>query len=267
MHSTNDLNDGYLGSGIRLWHSINKHGKENHQVEILEYLPDRKSLSNREKELVNEDLLKDTQCMNLATGGEHWTGVNSPEGVERRRHTFVIWAASGAAGVKRKREEDPEYDKAFKERTRKAFVKAREKSREKYPHGIFYGRKHSDEYKRKMKATLAERRPHDGEKNSQFGKMWIYNCDTLESVRIMKTESIPDGWVKGRKFQRPVFIQRESTFCPICEVEFTPLKNKSRVKFCGSDDCLLKIRQRSARKGRQTIKNKGGCLCHSAKQA
>lgn len=29
MHSTDNLEDGYVGSGKRLWYSINKHGKEN----------------------------------------------------------------------------------------------------------------------------------------------------------------------------------------------------------------------------------------------
>ena len=54
MHSTSNLEDGYLGSGKRLWYSINKHGKENHSVEILEWLPDRCSLKLREKEIINE---------------------------------------------------------------------------------------------------------------------------------------------------------------------------------------------------------------------
>ena len=29
MHSTDNMEDGYIGSGKRLWHSINYHGKEN----------------------------------------------------------------------------------------------------------------------------------------------------------------------------------------------------------------------------------------------
>lgn len=29
MHSTDNLDDGYVGSGKRLWNSIKKHGKEN----------------------------------------------------------------------------------------------------------------------------------------------------------------------------------------------------------------------------------------------
>lgn len=69
MHSTDKLEDGYLGSGMHLWRSIDKYGKENHFVEILENLPDRKSLSDREKEILAE-AKKDPRCMNIAWGGE-----------------------------------------------------------------------------------------------------------------------------------------------------------------------------------------------------
>jgi hypothetical protein len=70
MHSTDNLEDGYIGSGKRLWHSINKHGKENHICEILEFLPDRKSLAEREREIVNQEMLNEELCMNITTGGE-----------------------------------------------------------------------------------------------------------------------------------------------------------------------------------------------------
>ncbi len=70
MHSTDDLEDGYFGSGTLLWHSIKKHGKEKHVMEILEYLPSRAALRLREKELVNQDLLKNPLCLNLKGGGD-----------------------------------------------------------------------------------------------------------------------------------------------------------------------------------------------------
>jgi len=69
MHSTDKLDDGYLGSGMHLWRSIDKYGKDHHRVEIIEYLSDRKSLSERERELLKE-AKKDPLCMNIAWGGE-----------------------------------------------------------------------------------------------------------------------------------------------------------------------------------------------------
>lgn len=69
MHSTDNLNDKYLGSGERLWKSIQKHGKDAHVMQILEHHPDRKTLAAREKEIVTEDMKKDPLCMNIAPGG------------------------------------------------------------------------------------------------------------------------------------------------------------------------------------------------------
>jgi hypothetical protein len=69
MHSTDDLNDKYFGSGKRLRYSITKYGKENHTMEILEFIHDRKTLADRECEIVNETMLKDPLCINLKIGG------------------------------------------------------------------------------------------------------------------------------------------------------------------------------------------------------
>ena len=69
MHSTDDLEDGYLGSGKQLWYSIKKHGKENHKQEILEFLDNRAHLKIREKELVTESVISNPLCMNLIIGG------------------------------------------------------------------------------------------------------------------------------------------------------------------------------------------------------
>ena len=41
MHSTSNLDDGYLGSGNRLKLAVRKHGKENFIREILEYCESR----------------------------------------------------------------------------------------------------------------------------------------------------------------------------------------------------------------------------------
>ena len=69
MHSTSNLEDNYMGSGRRIIYSIRKYGLDNHEKEILEFLSDRNLLKQRESEIVNEMLLEDPLCMNLALGG------------------------------------------------------------------------------------------------------------------------------------------------------------------------------------------------------
>ena len=69
MHSTDDLNDRYLGSGVRLRRSVAKHGADYHTREVLEILPSRQAASDREKELLSEELRADPLCMNCGPGG------------------------------------------------------------------------------------------------------------------------------------------------------------------------------------------------------
>lgn len=69
MHSTDDLEDGYFGSGKKITRSIKKHGKERHTKVIMEYLPTRKDLKAREEQIITEEMRADPLCMNLAPGG------------------------------------------------------------------------------------------------------------------------------------------------------------------------------------------------------
>ncbi len=61
------------------------------------------------------------------------------------------------------------------------------------------GKKHKEETKQKIgKANSISQK---GEKNSQFGKMWIHNPELKENKRIRKEEEIPSGWKLGRKMK------------------------------------------------------------------
>ena len=70
IHSTNDLDDGYMGSGVLLKDSIKKHGAANHVREILEFADNREMLSEIERGVVNIEMLKDPKYLNLKLGGD-----------------------------------------------------------------------------------------------------------------------------------------------------------------------------------------------------
>ena len=69
MH-TGFPDDHYFGSGKRLKVEIKKYGKENFKKEILEVLPTRNDLTQREAEIINEELLSNPLCLNLKNGGD-----------------------------------------------------------------------------------------------------------------------------------------------------------------------------------------------------
>ena len=105
IHSTSNKNDSYLGSGKVLLRSIKKHGRDQHVREILEELPSRESLVQREMEVVTEDLVRDRQCMNTKLGGhggfDHLT-------VEHRHKSH--------ATLKNRREADPDFEREYREK-------------------------------------------------------------------------------------------------------------------------------------------------------
>jgi len=184
MHSTDDLNDGYLGSGTYLKRSINKHGKENHSVEILEFLNSREGLAAREKEIVSLQEIAKKECMNLKVGGK---GGFSTE-VQKRG------SIAGNLEKTRLRKEDPafraRFTKVMSECMKKQFLEGKRTS---FNIGQWIGKKHTEATKLKMSKSASNKPP---EQNSQFGTCWITN--EVESKKIKKGDDITEGWRLGR---------------------------------------------------------------------
>lgn len=179
MHSTSNLEDEYIGSGQRLWKSIKKHGKENHVREILEYLPERSSLKIRERELVNENLLQDPNCMNLQLGGGG--------GFVGEEHAKKFHKAGRLATNKilhDRLQNDLDYRKNFCEAICRALK----------GNTFWLNKKHTDETKRKI--GIANKK-NKGELNSQYGTRWITNGSSNQKIK--KTDDLPNGWSYGRK--------------------------------------------------------------------
>jgi hypothetical protein len=191
MHSTDNLEDGYLGSGTRISRSIKKYGVDSHSIERLEFFETREKLREREKEIINEELLLDPLCMNLQLGGG---GGFSSE--EHRIKNLKAWSSSGRTNYLKKLKTNPE----FYER----FCNARKKQweNEEYRNKIvpilknnWIGKSHSEETKLKM--SLSQQGKQRGERNSQYGTCWITNGK--ENKKIHCGDDIPNGYRLGRK--------------------------------------------------------------------
>ena len=158
MHSTSNLDDGYLGSGRRILISIAKYGRVKHSFEILEFLPNRTALKNREKELLNESLLKDPMCMNLQLGGGG--------GFINTEHQLKCSAAGGKST-------NPEKSKKASEKlTQTNLRRIREGSHKSWKQTYDWtGKSHHEETKKRIGLTNSANQK--GERNSQFGTKWV----------------------------------------------------------------------------------------------
>ena len=80
LHSTDDLEDGYLGSGTYLRRAIRKHGEENFTKEIIEFCKSRNELALAESKVVTLKEVAKKECMNLYVGGAlGFRGTHSEE--------------------------------------------------------------------------------------------------------------------------------------------------------------------------------------------
>jgi len=72
-HSTKNMNDGYMGSGVLIGRSKNKYGEENHKMEIIDYAED--AITLKELEFFYVDIAKEIygkMCLDIAPGGDGW---------------------------------------------------------------------------------------------------------------------------------------------------------------------------------------------------
>jgi|688.fasta_scaffold331661_2 hypothetical protein len=193
MHSTDNLDDGYMGSGKNLKRSLNKHGKSNFKFEILEFLPDRESLVIRENQIVNEKLVKDSMSMNLKKGGlgGFINDTHKKKFIEASKKSRGIALKNGREKQKKLRKENKSWTDSLKKNISNGLKRVN------FNHNTFLGKKHTN----KSKKLISEKNSinQKGEKNSQYGTCWITNGKETKKI---KKENIGEfltlGWRKGR---------------------------------------------------------------------
>lgn len=172
MHSTNNINDGYLGSGNRLNNEIRKYGKDNFKIEILEFCQNRDELIKREKEIVTISLLNEELCLNLTPGGLGGFNPNSITKEARQKCSNTMKIRGTCNGWKNVSASACKNGKLF-------------------TLGML-GKKHSKETKEKLSKTKI------GKNNNQFGKRKFINPQNINEYLITKDK--PTGFISKKEF-------------------------------------------------------------------
>lgn len=69
-HQTNNLNDGYLGSGKFILSAIKKHGRGSFKKEILYVFDSEEEMNSMEKFILTEEFVSNSNNYNAGVGGE-----------------------------------------------------------------------------------------------------------------------------------------------------------------------------------------------------
>ena len=201
IHSTDNLDDGYMGSGKRLHYAYKKYGMQNFKKEILKFFDTCSDAYEYEAEMVTEELVKNLDCYNVQLGGKGWNTKGLVSVKDKNGNCFLVF------------KDDPRYLSGELVHVAKGLVTVKDKNGNyfsvsvddpRYLSGelkhIWVDRKHSKETIQKVKNTFKKICHQQGSKNSQYGTCWIH--DSEKSFRIKKEDLesyLQRGYIKGRK--------------------------------------------------------------------
>lgn len=205
-HITSNLDDGYYGSGKLIIKAIKKYGKQNFKKEILFLCQNQQQLNQKQKELVNQQFIKQNTNYNLTLGGTgSWHHINQNMSAEQRKKRQI----NGGNKTKELYQQGILKPYIFSEEEKEQISLKLKQHWQYYGHN-WIGKQHKEETKLKISISLQGKQK--GQKNSQYGTCWIHNEELKESKKIKKQELqsyLQTGWIKGRKLYNITDAERK----------------------------------------------------------
>jgi hypothetical protein len=190
LHKTDDVDDGYMGSGKLLKRAIVKYGRDTFSKEVMYRFDTLDAAIQKEREIVNEDFVARSDTYNICVGGG--LGGKQINGLtfEGRTHNestkkLISRAMKGNKhGVGRKLTVD--HKKRIAEHNSK----------------LHKGVAKTEEHKQKISESISQKwkdsnyRSKERNKGKRQPFMWI--TDGKTNKRLTNDSDIPEGWVRGK---------------------------------------------------------------------
>jgi hypothetical protein len=188
-HQTEDLADGYMGSGNLIRRAVKKHGLEAFKKEILHVFETEEEMNAKEKELVTDEFCLREDTYNICPGGKGGWGYVNREGL------------GGTLGLS----PSPAHRQKLSEATKRVFEndefralfsrKLSDRMNKHYQNGGqngFLGKTHTDEFKRRMRDM---HKTHNLKYDNCSGRIRVTNGIINKAVL---PDEIPPGFVRGQ---------------------------------------------------------------------
>jgi hypothetical protein len=213
VHRTDNIDDGYMGSGLNLKRSIKKYGIENFKKTILNFYNTYQEALHAERKLVTLEFIERNDTYNIKEGG-YGPCAWSSKAIKKISTRFKKkWKSEDYKKMMREKVFDnPEINKRKGIGIKKWIKENPEKHKErmikinKNPEKIkkmaekHRGMKRSEEAKKNIRDGILKSRENNKENISKIsgkGSIYIYNSVANVCKRHNPDITIPDGWVKG----------------------------------------------------------------------
>lgn len=169
IHSTDKEpeKDNYWGSGTLLRARMRQYGRKNFRKEILSFFNTRHQLSLYERMWITEEIVEDPHYLNLAIGGDPYDRSSYEFSDVVKKKLKEVWHLT---------------HHPHSEETRKRMSEAHKGEK-----NYLYGKKHSEEWKEKVRTRIT-------------GRIKMYHPDHLEDVWVRKEDrgrKIEEGYIEG----------------------------------------------------------------------
>lgn len=171
-HSTNNLDDGYMGSGLRIKRLVLKYGKDSFKKDVLHIFENEQEMIDKEIELLTPEFLARDDTYNIVPGGGSFDSKSGK---------------AASIKLKEKLATDIEFSRKWSETSRANVL----------------GIKKSAEHVEKMRLNNLGKILSEEQKqkiSSSVSKLLFVNKD-CKNTRILPellNEYLSKGWVKGR---------------------------------------------------------------------
>lgn len=231
VHNTNNLDDGYMGSGTRINYAYKEFGIENFKKEILKYFDTSEEAFLYESKIVTEDLVKNENCYNTSCGGKYsWEVTKNTISIkdkngnhyrvykddEKYKNREVVGITTGHVTVKDSEGntfyvfcDDPRYKSGELQHCCKGYIHAKDKNGNHFyitkddPRwisgklvGMSKGRKYAEEQKQHVKEGIKG-------KNRKHKTRFVCNENEIIKIDIKDLdEYIKNGYQIGKKYKK-----------------------------------------------------------------
>lgn len=184
VHRTENINDGYMGSGHRLLLAYKKYGKNNFTKYILKYFNTEKEMYEYEKLIVNNDMVKNAMCYNVINGG--YPDIYEVGKLINRNVCEETRKKISKAGRVRWSKMDADDRKEFGLRVKTS-------------------KKYIDHIKK-----VREKKENVGYNNFDFLKRWkgVYDDKSFEISSLIKHSNLPDAIIIKKIYKKKVKTER-----------------------------------------------------------